>query len=381
MRKFSISLFVLLTIIINHTNVYAIAVDDYTVAEESPSNVGYNLDISYIYHYKGASAVAIDHYWLLTAAHIGDNGGTGELIINGETFTQQEVVFHDQADLALVRFDKPFPGYYFIDGIINHKAGGFWGTTTWYELIMAGYGYDGNVGNDYFTQGSSYGVLRWGTNRGTKEETEVIDVGESTGMRTSSCFTVEFDLNDTDYEAGGNIRDSGGAVFATNSIGEWALAGIIAYRAVNNDANGTGNAAVKISDYTNWIKSIIIDYDSDKDFLPDWWEEKYSGSTTSMDAEADEDNDHSSNYEEWIANTVPTNGMSFFHITASTFTNIVFISSSNREFCVEYKDSLTATGIVWQIDGDWAIGDDTETSKPIISSVESRFYRVRAKLP
>ena len=100
-----------------------------------------------------------------------------------------------------------------------------------------------------------------------------------------------------------------------------------------------------------------------------------------MDAEADEDNDHSSNYEEWIANTVPTNGMSFFHITASTFTNIVFISSSNREFCVEYKDSLTATGIVWQIDGDWAIGDDTETSKPIISSVESRFYRVRAKLP
>lgn len=351
------------------------------LAEQSPINAGYNLDIDYVYNYKGSSAVAIDHYWLLTAAHVADNAGTGNLSINGEIYNQQEIIFHNQADLALVRFDKALPGYYFMDGIIKHKTSGLFGSTVWHKVIMAGYGLIGSVTNDYFTQTSNNGTLRWGTNLAEAESTETINVGGTTGNRTSSCFRVDFDLNDTEYEAGANLNDSGGAAFATNTLGNWELAGIIAYRLINNDNNGTGNMMIKLSDYTNWIKIIIIDYDSDKDFLPDWWEQKHSGSTTGMNAQADEDNDTVSNYEEWQADTNPTNNNSFFHITEySTPTNITFTSSTNRQFQIKYKTNLKDINENWTAISAWFIGDNSQTTYNLPAGISNRFYCVNVKL-
>jgi hypothetical protein len=321
----------------------------------------------------------VDHYWLLTAAHVGDNG-VANIMINGEIYYQQDIVFHDQADLALVRFDKPFPGYYFLfHGEIYHNSGGMWGSKVWHELIMVGYGYDGTVSSDSFTQGSSYCILRWGTNKGKSESTVSINVGGATGGRTSSCFHVEFNLNDTDYEAGGNTLDSGGGVFATNSAGYWDLAGIIAYRSGNNPY--TGNDAVKIADYISWIKSVIVDYDSDNDFLPDWWEEKHAGNATSMVAEADNDSDGVSNYKEWMADTDPTNDISFFHILEwNAPTNIIFVSSTNRQFCVECCNNLVDTNDLWVVDGSWFVGEDMQTEKIISESESNKFYRIRVKL-
>ncbi|MDH3982507.1 MAG: serine protease, partial [Kiritimatiellaceae bacterium] len=173
------SLFICLTIFVVMLTgrVLAIAVDDYTVAETNPVVAGYTLDLDYIYTYKSASAVAVDHYWILTAAHVADDPNTKtNLTINDELYTQQEIVFHDSADLALVRYDKPFPGYYSLhDGEIYHeeyedvRIQGKWVTITneVYEvLIMAGYGFDGTVASSSFTQGTSTGIKRWGTNRG-----------------------------------------------------------------------------------------------------------------------------------------------------------------------------------------------------------------------
>ncbi|RKX39292.1 MAG: hypothetical protein DRP64_14455, partial [Verrucomicrobia bacterium] len=124
-------------------DVQAIAVDDYSVAETNPAVAGYSLDWDYIYKYKNASSVAVDHYWILTAAHVGDDGGTGSLVVDGEAYTQQEIVFHDTADLALVRYDRPFPGYYLLhdDEIYTGPKQ----NPSYQELLMAGYGYAGTV--------------------------------------------------------------------------------------------------------------------------------------------------------------------------------------------------------------------------------------------
>jgi len=361
------------------SDVRAIAVADYSTAESSPTNAGYALDISYVYKYKNATAVAVDHYWILTAAHVGDDGGTGALVIDGETYTQQEVILHEDADLALVRYDKALPGYYpLIDQEIWHK-GGFFGTTTyWHELVMAGYGYDGTVSSSSFTQGSSRGILRWGTNRGASEGTKSYNVGGTAGDRSSSCFHVDFDLDDTDYEAGANVYDSGGAVFATNSVGDWALAGINVLR--SGSGPYTGNDAVKVLDYVSWIKSVIVDYDTDQDFLPDWWEDQYSSGPTAMDAQADDDGDGFSNYEEWMADTIPTNGASYFQVLEwNAPTNVVFTSSSDRKYSLEYKLDLSDANEAWATEANWQPGDDgqTEISLP---DTGNRAYRIRVKL-
>lgn len=364
-------------------DVWAIAVSDYGVAENSPTNAGYALDFDYVYEYKNASSAAVDHYWILTAAHVGDDGGTGALVIDGETYTQQEVVFHTDADIALVRYDKALPDYYFLmeEDIFHKEGNGWFGTTTvWHELIMAGFGYDGTVSSSSFTQGSIRGIRRWGTNRGESESTINADVGGTAGQRSSSCFLVDFDLNDTDYEAGGNVYDSGGAVFATNGLGDWVLAGINVYR-TGSDPNWTGNYAVKVADYVSWIKSVIVDYDSDKDFLPDWWETQYGGDATSMDAQADLDSDGFSNYEEWMADTDPTVGTSHFEVLEwNAPTNVVFISSTNRLYSFEYKLDLADASEAWMPEVDWFAGSDGQSETSLPNPASNRIYRIRARL-
>ncbi|MFH0907463.1 MAG: hypothetical protein V1929_01710 [bacterium] len=52
--------------------------------------------------------------------------------------------------------------------------------------------------------------------------------------------------------------------------------------------------------------------DTDSDGLPDTWEQKYFGSATGGVAGDDSDNDGANNWEEYIFDTVPTNGASVF---------------------------------------------------------------------
>ena len=363
------------------SDVQAIAVSDYDVAESSPTNAGYALNVDYVYNYKNASAAAVDHYWILTAAHVGDDGGTGALIIDGETNTQQEVVLHEDADLALVRYDKALPGYYsLMEDEIYHEEGPWYNKKkVWHELVMTGFGFNGTVSSSSFTQGSIRGIRRWGTNRGTGESTLNYDVGGTAGLRSSSGFHVDFNLSDTDYEAGANVYDSGGAVFATNSVGEWVLAGVNVLRSGSNPY--TGNDAVKVADYVVWIKSVIVDYDTDKDFLPDWWETLYGSGPTSMDPQADGDVDGFSNYEEWMADTDPTVGSSHFQVLEwNAPTNVVFISSTNRQYSFEYKLDLADANEPWSTEIDWFVGSNGQTEINVTEAASNRFYRIRAKL-
>ena len=364
-----------------NADVLAIATANDTISAQNPTNHSYSLDWGYIYTYKNSSSVAVDHYWILTAAHVADDAGTGSLVIDGETYTQQEIVLHPTADLALARYDKPFPGYYGLHAgeIHNGKSGG---ARVYDELIMAGYGRTGTVTQTTFENGpSGNGTKRWGTNEGIGPETTInVDVGGAAGNVSTLCFPIDFDLNDTDFEAGAAQHDSGGPVFIERD-GTWSLTGISLYL-TGAAPSYTGNYAAMVHDYISWIKSVIVDYDTDMDGLPDWWETLYGTGPTSMDPITDQDNDTFSNYTEWIADTDPTNSASHFQILDwQAPTNVTFSSSAGRKYQIEFRADLVDTNDAWQTEVDWFVGSSPETEKAVSSTTSNRFYRIRAKLP
>jgi hypothetical protein len=358
--------------------VQAIATSNDVISAQSPANQGYAFNWDYIYKYKNASSVAVDHYWILTAAHVADDTASGNLVIDGEAYTQREIVFHSTADLALVRYDKPFPGYYALHaGEIHDGQNG--SRRTYYPLIMTGYGYPGAVASTTFTQSGSPGTKRWGTNRGVGESLVSANVGGTVGDVSTQCFKTTFSLSDTEHEAGGNVYDSGGPVFIEVDS-EWKLTGINLYRS-GDEPPYTGNSAAMIHDYIGWITNSIPDYDTDRDGLPDWWEARYGSGPTAMDAAADPDDDGFSSYSEWIADTDPTNALSHFRVLEWLApTHVAFSSSADRWYQIEYRDNLADTNETWLIDVDWFAGSVSQTEQNVSGTTSNRFYRVRAKL-
>ena len=172
----------------------AIAVADLPTSEIAPTGEGYSFNWDYVYNYKGASASAVDHYWILTAAHVADDGGTGSLTIGGEIYTQQEVVLHAQAndpdnnptaDIALVRYDKQFPGYYLLGDSVPVDS----------EVVVCGFGRSGNVVSSsfsaYFTEtGTGHTTRRWGTNKIDDEITRSYTGPSPLGLTQNKGFDI-----------------------------------------------------------------------------------------------------------------------------------------------------------------------------------------------
>ena len=359
-------------------DVQAIAVDDYSVAETNPAVAGYSLDWDYTYKYNGSSSVAVDHYWILTAGHVAT--GSETITIDGEVYTQQEFVKHSQvadpdgnptADLALIRFDKAFPGYYLLHDAIPQNT----------EVLIVGYGFPGdvvmNLFSGYFTENNSGSrIRRWGTNKIDGTNT----VNNSKGFDSSISGTAG--SSKTTYEAGGNDKDSGSGYFY-NDGGTWKLIGTTVGRYSVAENEHTGNFAVATKYYVNWIKSVIVDYDTDMDGLPDWWETLYGGDATSMERDGHLDGDGFTNYEEWLADTLPNDSNSFLRVTDYTdATSLVFSSSTNRKYQVQYRLDLADTNEVWQVEpgADWDDGSYPQTVRSVSTATSNRFYRVRVKL-
>jgi hypothetical protein len=226
----------------------AIITANNATAETDPyESKGFNWD--YVYNYKNCSAVAVDPYWILTAAHVADDSGTGSLSIDGVTYTQQEIIYNDTADLALVRYDKALPGYYNL----------FTGTLQAFSTIMVGYGNTGTVtrtGQSYFYEdsGSGSGTKRWGSNQITSLYTETYNAGY-VGTTTNSGFLMKFDAGGT--EAGVGTYDSGGGTFAYVN-GEWELVGINTLQLTTDSSQGLNYSyAISVSDYSSWITQTV----------------------------------------------------------------------------------------------------------------------------
>ena len=79
--------------------------------------------------------------------------------------------------------------------------------------------------------------------------------------------------------------------------------------------------------------------DADTNSLPDWWEQTYFGQPTGIDPDADPDGDGPTTMAEWVADTNPTNALSFLHILSVSndvsSATLVWGSSTNRSYFVQ----------------------------------------------
>lgn len=218
----------------------AIVVQDYDAAESAPSELNWD----FVYQYKGASGVAVGGPWLLTAAHVAYGTGSADLSIGGLTYNQEEIVFHDAADLALVRFDRALPGQYSLytfEDLVDRF------------VLMVGYGTTGTALEASWTDsGAGAGVERWGS--------QIVSMAGTHRSRpdgvvyvSTSGYWMHFNRGDTVNEAGAGSGDSGGGVFY-NDNGLWKLTGVITGR---TSGTYTSTFTASMSDYSGWIYDTV----------------------------------------------------------------------------------------------------------------------------
>ena len=373
--------YLLLSLLVLINSAFGIAVSNLQTAEENPNLIPSfsNFNWDYVYSYNGSSAVAVDPYWIITAAHVADDNDNGYIEVNGEVYNEVQKVYHspdfdpensESADLALIRLDKSLPGHYPIYNRNIYPSD---------DLIFTGWGKTGTVYSSYFMNGpSGQGTKRWGTNK--MESTGIsppIDDGGTSGPKITKYFQTDFSINDTTYEAAGVGFDSGGGIFLEYR-GQWRLAGILLYLS-GSDPNYTGNIAANISDYSDWIELMINNNDSDSDGLPDHYESSY-GNGQNMNPNDDLDSDSFTNYDEWIADTNPNNSESFFKILHPyNPSNLTFSSSILREYKILYSTNLKNNS--WINTNEWFSGNSVQTTAQIPIIQNSRFNRVEVQIP
>lgn len=126
------------------------------------------------------------------------------------------------------------------------------------------------------------------------------------------------------------------------------------------------------------------------DGIPDGWRRQYfgsSGTTTNAAscAAGNPDYDGEDNYHEYLADTNPTNALSWFHIQSTSIAagfKVFFQSSASRKYTLYYGTNLTSgawTNILSQTDIPGSGGVDVLTDPT--PTTAQRFYRIGVALP
>jgi hypothetical protein len=120
--------------------------------------------------------------------------------------------------------------------------------------------------------------------------------------------------------------------------------------------------------------------DQDGDGILDTWERAYGLNTSSNNADIDSDNDGRSDFEEYIADTDPTNKSSFFKLDLSPSDQTVsWHTSSNRLYTLRSSTNLTEWTIVPQVSN--MPGTDGTMVFTSESSAPRLFFKMSVALP
>src|ERR1051325_11729804 len=128
--------------------------------------------------------------------------------------------------------------------------------------------------------------------------------------------------------------------------------------------------------------NLLRTVDTDRNSLPDWWEQTYFGQLTGVNPSADADHDGTSNLTEWLAGTVPTNAASCLRLVAPkmTITNTPLIrwpSVAGKTYRLERATNLL-TGFNSLVRTNIAATPPTNSEvDTVILTGKARFYRIR----
>ncbi len=153
---------------------------------------------------------------------------------------------------------------------------------------------------------------------------------------------------------------------------------------------GPQGDAIRIYNYVRLLRTAFATGDSVGDGIPDWWRAQYfggSGTTTNAlsCAACDIDSDNATNYSEYVADTSPTNALSYFHIQSIAHEAgfaVFYQSSASRKYTLYYRTNLTS--------GAWT-NIPSQTNIPGSGGVDRlidpetagtpRFYRLGVRVP
>jgi hypothetical protein len=148
--------------------------------------------------------------------------------------------------------------------------------------------------------------------------------------------------------------------------------------------------AVRLYNYVRLVRTALPTDDSVGDGIPNAWRAQYfggSGTTTNSSscAACDPDGDGVVNFSEYIADTNPTNSLSYFHILAisnAAGVAVSYPSSASRKYTLYWATNLSTAGwasVPSQTDIPGSGGLDALADPS--PAGESRFYRVGVWLP
>ncbi|MFC4992567.1 sialate O-acetylesterase [Rubritalea tangerina] len=128
--------------------------------------------------------------------------------------------------------------------------------------------------------------------------------------------------------------------------------------------------------------------DADNDGIPDSWEYSYFQDVVGADATADDDEDTQNNYDEYLANTDPTDHTSSFQVStivnseSNTWSITVPQTSPQRLYTLMHSDDLGLTDPWSPVPGQGPIiGTDAALIFTDTPSSEKAFYKVDVGLP
>lgn len=148
---------------------------------------------------------------------------------------------------------------------------------------------------------------------------------------------------------------------------------------------GGGDKALKIDDA---VFGLFETFDEDGDSLPNGWEMTYFGGPTNTDAAANGDADAALNWEEYVADTHPTNGASYFPnvITNGSGSGILVLqagppTTNSRVYDVWWTTNLVSGA--WTPAGLLVPGQANGSAVPlsVTNDAPSRSYRTGVRLP
>jgi hypothetical protein len=345
-----------------------------------------------------SSVTYISNNWFITAYHIKALDNPGGVILGGTTYSidpnsWMRLINSEAGNADLIMF-RVVGGTVGLPGLSVRAAE----TPDGSVLTMIGNGRNREAtettwnynwvegGRPTFYRGHKWAdgaTKRWGVNH-KDNDVGLVNSGQSFGY--TDLFSVVFD-DVGGSEAQGATYDSGGGVFYNNG-GQWQLAGIMLLTSGFSDqpsATAVYDNETYIADMQYYAAQIVetarID-DLDNDGIPDGWEYAVSGSTTGVVAAADQDGDGFTGTEEWIADTDPTDRNSFFRVIHYTgATNLVFTSSSNRQYRLESRVDLSDPAVSWQAHGDWFNGTSPHHALNLMPpSDPAGFYRIQVQL-